>query len=70
MSSSIVVFEVPRAENETVFLLRVVQAALKAYRNTDHKSVQVETPSNPAHRFSTSTSFQPLHHPESEPVSR
>ena len=67
MSSSIVVFEVPRAENETVFLLRVVQAALKAYRNTNHKSVQVETPSNPAHRFSTSTPFQPLHHPEPEP---
>jgi hypothetical protein len=56
MSSSIVVFEVPRAENETVFLLRVVQAALKAYRNT--------------HRFSTSTPFQPLNHPEPEPVSR
>lgn len=34
MSSSIVVIEVPRAENETVFLLRVVQAALKAYRST------------------------------------
>ena len=68
MSSSIVVFQVLRAENETVFLLRVVQAALKAYRNTDHRSV--ETPSNPAHRFSTSTPFQPLHHPEPEPVSR
>jgi hypothetical protein len=58
MSSSIVVFEVPRAENETVFLLRVVQAALKAYRNT--------------HRINTSIPFQPLHHPEPvpEPVSR
>ena len=67
MSSSIVVFEVPRAENETVFLLRVVQAALKAYRNTDQRSVQVETPSNPAHRFSTSTQAYPSIHPEPEP---
>jgi hypothetical protein len=55
MSSSIVVFEVPRAENETVFLLRVVQAALKAYRNTDHRSVQLETPSNPAPHQSLDT---------------
>jgi len=67
MSSSIVVFEVPRAENETVFLLRVVQAALKAYRNTN---VQVDTPLNPAHRFNTSTPLQPLNHLEPEPVSR
>ena len=70
MSSSIVVFEVPRAENETVFLLRVVQAALKAYRNTHDKSVQVDNPLNTAHRFNTSTPFQPLNHPEPEPVSR
>jgi hypothetical protein len=42
MSSSIVVIEVPRAENETVFLLRVVQAALKAYRSTPNKSAQVD----------------------------
>lgn len=41
MPSSIVVFEVPRAENETVFLLHVVQAALKAYRNTQSASGQV-----------------------------
>ena len=42
MSSSFVTFEVPRAENETVFLLRVVQAALKAYRNTPNNSNQVD----------------------------
>ena len=72
MSSSIVVFEVPRAENETVFLLRVVQAALKAYRNTHNKSLQVDNPLNPAHRFNGSTPVQPLNHPElePEPVSR
>jgi hypothetical protein len=64
MSSSIVVIEVPRAENETVFLLRVVQAALKAYRNTP-KSAQVNNPLIPAHRFNTSTPFEPLNHPES-----
>jgi hypothetical protein len=34
MSSSTVTIEVPRGENETVFLLHVVQAALEAYRNT------------------------------------
>ena len=44
MSPSIVVIEVPRAENETVFLLHVVQAALKAYRNTHDKSLQVDNP--------------------------
>ena len=65
MSSSIVVIEVPRAENETVFLLRVVQAALKAYRSTPNKSAQVDNPLIPAHRFNTSTPFQPLNHPES-----
>ena len=70
MSSSIVVFEVPRAENETEFLLRVVQAALRAYRNTHKQSVQVNHPLNPAHPFNTSTLFQPLNHPEPEPVSR
>ena len=68
MSSSIVVIEVPRAENETVFLLHVVQAALKAYRNTHNESVQVDNPLNPANGCNTSTSFQPLNHPE--PVSR
>ena len=41
MSSSMVTIEVPRAENETVFLLHVVQAALKAYRNTQSASGQV-----------------------------
>jgi hypothetical protein len=41
MSSSMVTIEVPRAENETVFLLHVVQAALKAYRNTQSASAQV-----------------------------
>ena len=41
MSSSMVTIEVPRAENETVFLLQVVQAALKAYRNTQSASAQV-----------------------------
>jgi hypothetical protein len=41
MSSSVVTFEVPRAENETVFLLCVVQAALKAYRNTPMKNNKV-----------------------------
>jgi hypothetical protein len=65
MSSSIVVIEVPRAENETVFLLRVVQAALKAYRSTPNKSAQVDNPLIPAHRFNTSTLFQPLNHPDS-----
>jgi hypothetical protein len=38
--SSTVTIEVPLAENETVFLLHVVRAALTAYRNhhnrTDH----------------------------------
>ena len=69
MSSSIVVIEVPRAENETVFLLRVVQAALKAYRSTPNKSAQVDNPLIPAHRFNTSTPFQPLNHPESVSLS-
>lgn len=41
MSSPMVTIEVPRAENETVFLLHVVQAALKAYRNTQSASGQV-----------------------------
>lgn len=41
MSSSMVTIEVPRAENETVFLLHVVQAALKAYRNSQSASDQV-----------------------------
>lgn len=41
MPSSIVTIEVPRDKNETVFLLRVVQAALKAYRNTHNTSGQV-----------------------------
>ena len=41
MPSSIVTIEVPRDENETVFLLRVVQAALKAYRNTHDTGGQV-----------------------------
>ena len=41
MSSSMVTIEVPRTENETVFLLHVVQAALKAYRNTQSASGQV-----------------------------
>jgi hypothetical protein len=41
MSSSMVTIEVPRAENETVFLLHVVQAALKAYRNTQNASGQM-----------------------------
>jgi hypothetical protein len=40
MSSSIVTIEVPWDENETVFLLQVVQAALKAYRNTPTTSGQ------------------------------
>ena len=33
MSSSMVTIEVSRDENETVFLLHVVQAALQVYRN-------------------------------------
>jgi hypothetical protein len=68
MSSSIVVIEVPWAKNESVFLLRVVQAALKAYRNTHNKSVHVDRPLNPANRFNTSTPFQPLN--DLDPVSR
>ncbi|HTK87901.1 MAG TPA: hypothetical protein VL329_09220 [Nitrospiraceae bacterium] len=40
MSSSMVTIEVPRDENETVFLLHVVQAALKAYRTTPSTSGQ------------------------------
>ena len=68
MSSSIVVFEVPRAENESEFLLRVVQAALKAYRHTHNKSVHVDHSLNPAHGCNTSTPFQPLNH--LDPASR
>lgn len=60
MSSPIVVIEVPRAENETVFLLRAVEAALKAYRNTHDTGVQVDNPSAPANRSNTPTPFQPL----------
>ena len=41
MSSSMVTIEVPLAENESVFLLQVVQAALKAYRNTQSANGQV-----------------------------
>lgn len=36
--SSTVTIEVPLVENETVFMLHVVQAARKAYRNHLHKS--------------------------------
>jgi hypothetical protein len=60
MSSPMVIIEVPRAENETVFLLRVVQAALKAYRNTHDTGVEVDHPSTPANRSNPSTPFQPL----------
>jgi hypothetical protein len=35
-----VTIEVPWAENESVFLLHVVQAALRAYRNTPNASAQ------------------------------
>ena len=47
MPSSIVTIEVPLDENETVFLLRVVQAALKAYRNTHNTSGQVDNARRP-----------------------
>jgi len=40
MSSSIVSIKVPWNENQTVFLLHVVQAALKAYRNRPSTSGQ------------------------------
>jgi len=42
MSSSMVTIEVSRDENETVFLLHVVQAALKAYRNPRGTSGQAD----------------------------
>ncbi|HEX4921506.1 MAG TPA: hypothetical protein VFV92_12285 [Candidatus Bathyarchaeia archaeon] len=38
MSSFTVTIVVPTAENETVFLLHVVQAALKAYRKRHNSS--------------------------------
>ena len=47
MSSSMVTIEVSRDENETVFLLHVVQAALKAYRNPPPPSGQAHD----AHRL-------------------
>ena len=40
MSSSTVTIVVPTAENETVFILHAVQAALKAYRKNHHRSDQ------------------------------
>ncbi len=40
MSSSMVTIEAPWDENETVFLLSVVQAALKAHRNIPRTSGQ------------------------------
>ena len=44
MSSSIVSIKVPWNENQTVFLLHVVQAALKAYRNRPSTSGQASNP--------------------------
>ena len=41
MSSSTVTIVVPIAENETVFLLHAVQAALKAYRDAHRTSDHV-----------------------------
>ena len=40
MSSSTVTIVVPTAENETVFILHAVQAALKAYRKSHNRSDQ------------------------------
>jgi hypothetical protein len=40
MSSSTVTIVVPTAENETVFILHAVQAALKAYRKNHNRSDQ------------------------------
>ena len=40
MSSSTVTIVVPTAENETVFILHAVQAALKAYRKSHSRSDQ------------------------------
>jgi hypothetical protein len=37
MSSFTVTIVLPHTENETVFLMHVVQAALKAYRNNPHR---------------------------------
>lgn len=42
MSSSTVTIVVPTAENETVFILHAVQAALKAYRKSHNRSGQVD----------------------------
>jgi len=42
MSSFTVTIVVPTAENETVFLLHVVQAALKAYRKRHNSSDEVD----------------------------
>ncbi len=44
MSSSIVTIEAPWNENQTVFLLHVVQAALKAHRNRSSTSGQASNP--------------------------
>jgi hypothetical protein len=40
MSSSTVTIVVPTAENETVFILHAVQAAIKAYRKSHNRSDQ------------------------------
>jgi hypothetical protein len=42
MSSYTVTIVVPTAENETVFLLHVVQSALKAYRKHHNRSDEVD----------------------------
>lgn len=42
MSSFTVTIVVPTAENESVFLLHVVQAALKAYRKRHNSSDEVD----------------------------
>lgn len=56
LSSSIITLVVPRAENESVFLRRVVQAAVQAYRN-DHnkKSDEVNADSGQDERCGTSS---------------
>jgi hypothetical protein len=41
MSLSTITIVVPTAENETVFLLHAVQAALKAFRDARHTSDHV-----------------------------
>ncbi len=42
-STELITFKVPRTETENLFLQRVVQAAIQAYRNDHHANANIQT---------------------------